>query len=85
MSTPRIDITIDRLVLRGFPAAQRDALASSLQLALGRHFTRAALAGDIGASRDIASLRARPISGRDRGPQYIGTAAAREIARVVRP
>jgi hypothetical protein len=81
---PRVDVTIGRLVLHGFPAEQREAIAASLQESLRRQFADPALAREVGGSRHVAALRTRPIAADGGGARRIGAGAAREIARSIR-
>jgi hypothetical protein len=82
---PRVRVTIDRLVLRGFRAEQRDAVASALQAELQRQFADALTLRALGASRSIASLSAKPISmPAAAGPRTIGVQAARRLVRSLR-
>jgi hypothetical protein len=75
---PRISVTIDRLVLRGFAPAQRDAIANALQAELGRQLAESGRAGLLTDSRATPALRAGTI-----GPQSswrgVGARAAGQI------
>jgi hypothetical protein len=78
----RITVTIDRLVLRGFAPAQRDAIASALQAELARQLAEPGQG--FGPSRSLAAVRAelmRPASAR---PQQVGAGAAQQLARSIR-
>jgi hypothetical protein len=80
----RVRVTIDRLVLRGFPPEQRDAIAAGLIGELQLQFADAAVQG-MGGSRSVASLRAeplRPVRGAE--PRRIGAQAGRQLARSIR-
>lgn len=82
---PRVNVTIDRLVLRGFPPAQRDAIAAGLVGQLQRQFADVASVKDIGGSRSVASLRAEPLRpSRGAAPGQIGAQAGRQLARSIR-
>jgi hypothetical protein len=82
---PRVIVTIDRLVLRGFPAAQRDAIVAGLQTELQKQFGAPADGGLFGGSRSLASLRAKPMTlAATAKPQQIGVNAARTLARSIR-
>jgi len=80
----RIDLTIDRLVLRGFAPEQRDAIAAGLAAELRRQFSDPASARQFGASRSLASLRATPVTPASQAtPQQIGARTARQLARSI--
>ena len=82
---PRVNVTIDRLVLRGFAAEQRDAIAASLQAELQKQLSDPAIGGQFGDSRSLASLQQRPITlAAAAKPQQIGTQAGRQLARSIR-
>jgi hypothetical protein len=84
-SLPRIVVTIDRLVLRGFPAADRDAIAAGLQAELQKQFGAPAAGGQFGGSRSLASLQQRPMTLEAAAkPQQIGAQAGRQLARSIR-
>jgi hypothetical protein len=81
---PRVRITIDRLVLRGFAAEQRDAIAAALTTELTDRLSDPANAQQFGSSRSLASLRAAPISlASPATPKAIGMQAARRLARSI--
>ncbi len=79
---PRITLTIDRLVLRGFSPRQRDAIAGALQAELQRQLADPAQAEMLTRSRATPALKAGTI-----GPQSdwrgIGTQAAGKILATV--
>ena len=82
----RIDVTIDRLVLRGFAPGARNAVAAALAMELRRQLNDPAFAGRFGASGSLASLRAKPMTLQaDTKPQHVGEQAARRLARSIRP
>jgi hypothetical protein len=84
MKVPRVVVTIDRLVLRGFRAADRDAIAASLSAELQRRFGDAFVSHEIGASRAVASLAAKAVRVTAGAPsRAVGTNAARNIVRSV--
>jgi len=73
-----VNMTIDRLVLRGFTPEQRDAIVAGLQAELRLHL--AALPDHaLRSSRSVAAMRADPIAAPSQ-PRQIGRAAARHIA-----
>jgi hypothetical protein len=85
-SPPRIVVTIDRLVLRGFPATQRDAIAAGVVAELQRQLSTPAAGGQFGDSRSLVSLRAKPMTlATAAKPQQIGAQAGRQLARSIRP
>ncbi|MES2100910.1 MAG: hypothetical protein V4569_13880 [Pseudomonadota bacterium] len=55
----RVVLHIDRLVLRGVPAAQREAVVRQLEAALSREFAAPGVAQAWTASGHRATLRAR--------------------------
>ena len=77
----RVDVRIDRFVLNGFtPEGARAAIARF------RQELAAALSagdGDFGLSRHVRKLEARPLAPAE--PGALGAAAAREIARRLKP
>jgi hypothetical protein len=82
----RINVTIDRLVLRGFAAGQRDAIAAGLVDGLRERWGGPAAAGAFGASRSLDSLRVRPINlAAETKPAEIGAQAGHAIARSTKP
>ena len=84
MSIPRIKVTIDTLVLRGFAPEQRQALTAGLQDELGLLLSGPQNAAAFGSSRRVDSLpdaRLRVAAGTS--PQRLGSLAARHIVREV--
>ena len=81
---PRVVVTIDRLVLRGFRTGDRDAIAASLAAELQRRFGEAVATRAIGASRVVASLGAKPVRvAPGAASRAVGTNAARNIVQSV--
>jgi hypothetical protein len=81
MSEPaprRINVTIDRLALRGFTPEQREAIVAGLQAELRQHFSELPDHALL-RNRSMAALRADPIPPQAQ-PRRIGRAAARQIA-----
>jgi hypothetical protein len=76
---PRINVTIDRLVLRGFAPEQRDGIAQGLEAELRRQLGDPTQAALFAHSRSDAVLRAGTVRGRH-DAHAIGAAAARRIA-----
>jgi hypothetical protein len=84
-STQRVTVTVDRLVLRGFSAAQRDGIAAGLIAELQSQFGDPATARQFGDSRSLASVRADPLALTSTSrPQHIGAQAGRQLARSIR-
>jgi len=78
----RVHVTIDRLVLRGFPPEQRDLIAAGLTRELIAQFSTNAQ--QFHASRSVASLRAAPANlAAPATPQAIGALAGRRLARSI--
>jgi hypothetical protein len=81
---PRVNVSIDRLVLRGFAADQRDAIAAALVGELQRQFSDRAAVHEF-ESRSVASLRAEPMRvARGAEPRQIGAQAGRRLGRSIR-
>ena len=84
-STPRVTVTIDRLVLRGFAPEQRDGIAGSFVAELQSQFGDLASGNQFGDRRSLASLQAKPATlPAAAKPQQIGAHAARALARSIR-
>jgi hypothetical protein len=84
-SSPRIIVTIDRLVLRGFAAEQRDGIAAGLAAELQQQFGDPAAARQFADNRSLASLQVTPATlSAAAKPQQIGAHAARALARSIR-
>ena len=81
----RVNVTIDRLVLRGFAADQRDVIAAALQAELQKQLVDPAIRGQFRDSRSIASLpqRSVPLAAAAK-PQQIGRQAGRQLVRSIR-
>ncbi len=87
MSAPRqrINLTIDRLVLRGIAREQRDAVAGALVAELQRQLAVPGVATTFGGSRSIAGLRSAPMQAAGGASGVaIGTAVARGIDGVLK-
>ena len=81
---PRVRVAIDRLVLRGVAASERDALVAALQGGLQRDLA-AGGAEQLGAGRSLASLPSATLRvAPGAGPAALGAAAGRHIARALR-
>jgi hypothetical protein len=80
----RVNVTIDRLVLRGFAADQRDVIAAALTRELSERLGDPANAAQLGPSRSLASLCATPMHVTSpTAPQTIGAQAGRRLARSI--
>lgn len=79
----RVRVTIDRLVLNGFPAAQRDAIAASLVAELERQLTEDAHQhGSFDQGRAVAVQRLPPLRpAQGASATDVGTSAAQSVAR----
>jgi hypothetical protein len=80
----RVIVHIDRLVLNGFPADHRDAIAEGLQAELGRRLAEPAAAERLRGIGNVARVRtdaARITS--DAPPRTSGAAVARAIVNGV--
>jgi len=78
MRPPRINVTIERIVLSGVAPDQRDALLAALTGELRRQLAANGARQALGASRNVAKLRAQPLRiGYDAG----GTTLGRQIGR----
>lgn len=85
MSTPRIMVTIDALVLRGFPPEQQRSVATGFQVELERLLVGSRNVSGFGDSRSIARLSAANLEvAADSSPKRIGSLAARRVAHMVR-
>jgi hypothetical protein len=85
MKAPRVNVMIDRLVLRGFAAEQRDAIAEGLRAELHRQFSDPAVAGNFSTGRSVASIRAKPIAlSASAKPAQTGVKAARSMIGSIR-
>jgi hypothetical protein len=82
---PQVTVTIDRLVLRGFPADQRDAIAGGLAAELRQQLAARTVGQRLGTSRLVAATAAqqvRLVSGAK--PDGIGLRAAQALIRSLR-
>lgn len=83
---PRVNITIDRLVLRGFSADQSVAIGAQLQSELARFLSDPHIVVALGQSRDLHALRvAKPLNGASETRASLGAQAAASIVRGMRP
>jgi hypothetical protein len=82
MKSPRIIVTIDRLVLRGFPAEQRSAISAGLTGELERQLR--SVPPQAFSSRASAVLDAGTVQPQRR-PDGIGVSAARNILARLHP
>lgn len=85
MRTPRIELTIDRLVLGGVAPAQRKALLGVLTAELRRLLAAEGSRQALGASRNVAQVRAQPLRvGFDAGGGGMGRQIARSLDRALK-
>jgi hypothetical protein len=80
----RVVLHVDRLVLKGFPAEHRDALAHGLRAELGRLLAEPAMAERLAAVGNVE--RIRPSNARvapDAAPRTTGASVARAIVNGV--
>jgi hypothetical protein len=81
----RVNVTIDRLIMRGVDVQQRDTVVHALVEELRRQWSNGETARQFGASRSIASARPGPFHlAADAKPRQLGTQAAHAIARSAR-
>ena len=81
----RVVVHIDRLVLKGFPHQDRQALAEGLQQELGRLFAEPDAARQLAARADVGQLKVSGVRvGPSTAPANVGTQAARGIARGIK-
>lgn len=78
----KLVLHIDRLVLRGVPADQREAVLAGLQASLQRELAAPGAAGQAAATGHREALRARFAA--PAGPQALGREAGRRLAAGVR-
>ncbi len=82
----RVVVHIDRLVLKGFPPEDRQALAEGLRQELGRLFAAPDAAQGLAARGDAGRLRVSGVRvGATAAPGHVGTQAARGIVRGMKP
>lgn len=74
---PRIEVTIERLIVDGWPAEDAARLAGTLEAALARAFAEGGAVSDATDSREIASIDAGRVDATD------GVAVTAIAARVV--
>jgi hypothetical protein len=84
MRTPRIRLSIDRLVLRGLPLEHRDAFVRALHAELTRLLALQGFARGL-AARRVASVRADRlrVQGHD-APGRLGVQVAQGVVRGIR-
>jgi hypothetical protein len=83
--TRRVHLHVDRLVLRGFARADRDAIVRGLDAELVRLLSDAAVNGGFEAGSSRAALPpARFTVSPDAAPAQVGGAAARAVVDGVR-
>jgi hypothetical protein len=83
MTPKNIRVTIDRLVLRGFPARQRNAIAGALIAELERELGQPA--DSLGNDRSEHGVRPAPLKlASASSAKDIGVSAGRRLARSLR-
>jgi hypothetical protein len=80
VKSPRITLTIDRLVLDGVAPSQRDAVVAALAAELEARLALPGAIQALGGERHLASAPAQPVRTRGAGAKALGSAAARGIA-----
>jgi hypothetical protein len=87
MDVSRIDVTIDRVVLRGIDAADRHGLVDGLKRELAHALARPAATAPPLASRQTPLLRAGPLplAPGPSGARRLGGGIAQAIAKGIRP
>lgn len=81
MSGPRVHLHIDRLVLRGVPREQRDAVVRSLENEIARQLAQPG-AHENFRPRHAPSLRTGPLTlAEGATPKQLGASAARALVR----
>jgi hypothetical protein len=83
VNAPRVILHIDRLVLRGVAAEQRNALVAALRDELGRRLADPAYR-DALASRHVARVGPAPLAVRGSSGEGLGRQSARLIAKGIR-
>jgi hypothetical protein len=85
MMPKNIHVTIDRLVLGGFPAEQRDGIAAALTATLKRELSEPGSVSAFGGSRSERRLTPAALKfERAASAGEIGTSAGRGLARSLR-
>ena len=85
MKPPQVHLSIDRLVLRGLPAEQRDTFVTALQSELARQLGRAGAREGLSAGRDVARVRAQPFLARpEAGAAGLARQSARSLSRALK-
>lgn len=81
MSAPRIRVHIDRLVLRGVPREQRDALVRSLETEMARQLAQPGAHEGFRPLHAASRRSALPALGEGAAPAQLGASAARALVR----
>ena len=79
MKAPRVHLNIDRLVLNGVAAEQRQAVVAALTAELQRRLAIPGGVAALGADRHLAKLRTEPLRVSGVSGAALGSAAARGI------
>lgn len=80
MKTPKLTVTIDRLVLNGFPPAQRAAVVANLQTELQRLLAAQHQNGF--TSRNQAFAKAAPVL-HSESPTVVGAASGQQLFKAI--
>lgn len=83
MTGPRVILHVDRLVLRGIPREQRDALVLALRQELSRQLAAPAFREGL-TGRHVAALATAPLAAGRTSPAGLGRQSARLIAKGLR-
>ncbi len=83
MSGPRVTLHVDRLVLRGIPRGQREALVGALRDELARQLATPAFREGL-CNRHLASVATTPLAGGEPSGARLGRQSARLIAKGIR-
>lgn len=81
MSAPRVRVHIDRLVLRGVPREQRDALVRSLEAEMTRQLSQPGAHEGFRPLHAASRRGALPAAKEGSAAVQLGTAAARALVR----
>ena len=81
----RVNLHIDKLVLRGFRNEDRQGIADGIQQELGRMFSDPQAAQQLAANGDVAKLKIGNVSiGHVARPQCIGSQLAQGIGKGIK-
>jgi hypothetical protein len=77
----RLVLHIDRLVLNGYPRAQRQAIVAGLREELVRHYSDPSAAARLSGLSNRERLHAGRVQVGSAGPRAVGISAARGVVR----